>query len=90
MRTKKGTVTSDKMDKTVVVTVHTYKMHPKYKKRYRITKKFYAHDQENKHKVGEEITIYETRPHSKLKRWSVSKEKVQETKEQVTNESKQA
>ena len=44
MRTKKGLVTSDKMNKTIVVSVHTYKSHPKYKKRYRITKKFYAHD----------------------------------------------
>jgi len=47
MRTKKGLVTSDKMNKTIVVSVHTYKSHPKYKKRYRITKKFYAHDENN-------------------------------------------
>jgi len=71
MRTKKGTVTSSKMDKTVVVTVHTYKTHPKYKKRYRISKKFFAHDEKNTHKVGDEITIYETKPLSKHKRWSV-------------------
>ncbi|MBI2453373.1 30S ribosomal protein S17 [Candidatus Peregrinibacteria bacterium] len=70
MRTKKGVVTSDKNDKTIVVTVNTYKMHPKYKKRYRTSKKFHAHDPENKHKVGDEVVIYETRPLSKLKRWT--------------------
>jgi small subunit ribosomal protein S17 len=70
-RSKNGIVVSDKMDKTIVVIVHTYKMHPKYKKRYRISKKFYAHDPEKKFKIGEEVTIYETRPLSKLKRWTV-------------------
>jgi len=70
MRTKKGTVTSNKMDKTVVVEVRTYKNHPIYKKQYLTTKKFHAHDPENKHKVGDEIIIYETRPLSKKKRWT--------------------
>lgn len=59
------------MDKTVVVTVHTYKTHPKYKKKYRTSKKFFAHDEANKHNIGDEITIYETKPLSKNKRWSV-------------------
>jgi len=45
-----GVVVSDKMNKTIVVSVHTYKSHPKYKKRYRITKKFYAHDENNTYK----------------------------------------
>lgn len=71
MRILKGTVISDKMDKTVVVRVNRYKTHPKYKKRYRVSKKYYAHDPENKHKAGEEVMIYETRPLSKLKRWHV-------------------
>lgn len=70
-RSKKGIVTSNKMDKTLVVQVHTYKMHPKYKKRFRTSKKFYAHNPENKFQIGDEITIYETRPLSKLKRWTV-------------------
>jgi small subunit ribosomal protein S17 len=70
-RSKKGTVVSDKMDKTIVVVVHTYKIHPKYKKRYRTSRKFYAHDPDNSHKTGEEVIIYETRPTSKLKRWTV-------------------
>lgn len=71
-RSKKGIVVSDKMDKTIVVIVHTYKMHPKYKKRYRTSKKFYAHDADRKYKIGDEVTIYETRPLSKLKRWTVT------------------
>ena len=73
MRTKTGTVTSDKMDKTIVVTVPTYESHPLYKKRYRKTRKFYAEDPENKYKIGDEVTIYETKPLSKLKRWTVVK-----------------
>jgi len=73
MRTKKGIVTSSKMQDTVVVTVHTYKQHPKYKKKYRTSKKFYAHSPENKIQEGDEITIYETSPLSKTKRWTVVK-----------------
>lgn len=73
IRTKKGIVTSNKMDKTVVITVHTYKQHPVYKKRFRTSKKFYAHDPENSCQMGEEITIYQTRPLSKTKRWTVVK-----------------
>lgn len=71
MHIKKGIVTSNKCAKTIVVTVHSYKTHPKYKKKYRVTKKFYAHDAENKFKKGDEVTIYETKPLSKLKRWTV-------------------
>tara|TARA_Y100001960_G_C13877502_1_gene449800 strand:+ start:217 stop:447 length:231 start_codon:yes stop_codon:yes gene_type:complete len=71
MRTKKGVVTSTKMDKTVVVSVHTYKSHPIYKKRYRVTKKFYAHDENNTCSEGDIVTIKETRPLSKLKRWEL-------------------
>ena len=73
MRIKKGIITSDKMDKTRVVTIHSYKVHSKYKKRYRVSKKYYVDDPQNAHKAGEEITFYETRPLSKLKRWTVIK-----------------
>ena len=73
MRIKKGIVTSDKMDKTRVVTVHSYKMNTKYKKKFRVSSKYYAHDPENQFKMGDEITIYETKPLSKLKRWTVIK-----------------
>jgi small subunit ribosomal protein S17 len=71
VRSKKGTVVGDKMDKTIVVRVDTYKTHPKYHKRYRNSKKFYAHDPENKYKEGDDVTIYEAAPLSRLKRWSV-------------------
>lgn len=71
MRSKIGIVTSDINDKTIVVTVHSYKMHSKYKKRYRTSKKFHADDPKNTHKIGETVTIYETKPLSKLKRWTV-------------------
>ena len=71
MRTKKGVVTSTKMDKTIVVSVHTYKIHPKYKKRFRVTKKFHAHDENNTCVEWEMVTIKETRPLSKLKRWEL-------------------
>ncbi|HBB02520.1 MAG: 30S ribosomal protein S17, small subunit ribosomal protein S17 [Candidatus Peregrinibacteria bacterium GW2011_GWF2_38_29] len=73
MRTKEGTVVSDKMEKTIVVKVDTYKAHSKYKKRYKTSKKFYADSPEGKYKMGDSVTIYETRPLSKLKKWTVVK-----------------
>jgi small subunit ribosomal protein S17 len=73
MRTKTGTVVSAKSDKTIVLRVDTYKTHPKYKKRYRVSTKFHAHDPKNEHKEGETLTIYESRPLSKLKRWTTVK-----------------
>ena len=66
-----GTVIADGMDKTVVVEVVSTKSHPVYKKRYRTTKKYYVHDEENQCGVGDRITIAETRPLSKTKRWRV-------------------
>lgn len=72
MRTKSGIVTSNKMEKTLTVIVVTYKNHPKYKKRYQVSKKFYAHcDDSSKFNEGDKVTIAETRPLSKLKRWKV-------------------
>ncbi len=71
MRTIKGIVTSTKMDKTIVVSVHTYKSHPKYKKRYRVTKKFYAHDENNTCKENDVVIVKESRPLSKTKRWTL-------------------
>ena len=71
MRSKTGTVITAK-DKTVVIQVDTYRIHEKYKKRYRVSKKFHAHDENNEHKVGDKITIYESRPLSKMKRWTVA------------------
>lgn len=72
MRYKKGVVTSTKQDKTIVVTVHTYENHPKYKKRFRKSKKFHVHNPDNKKfEMGDEVTIYESRPISKLKKWTL-------------------
>ncbi|MBA4603178.1 30S ribosomal protein S17 [Thermoactinomyces mirandus] len=64
-----GKVVSDKMDKTIVVAVETYKKHPLYGKRVKYTKKFKAHDEENRAKIGDVVKIMETRPLSKDKRW---------------------
>ena len=70
-KTRVGVVTSDKMDKTVVVAVETLVQHPLYKKRIRRTKKFKAHDEQNQCKVGDKVRIMETRPLSEDKRWRV-------------------
>lgn len=75
MRIKKWRVTSVKMNKTVVISVDSYKMHPKYKKRYKTTKKFYAHDESNVSKEGDVVTIKEVKPISKMKRWVLIEEK---------------
>ncbi len=62
-------VVSDKMDKTIVVEVTTIKSHPVYRKRFKTSKKYYAHDDQNQCGVGDVVTISETRPASRLKRW---------------------
>ena len=67
----KGVVTSDKMNKTVVVSVSRFVKHPKYGKYYKVSKKYKAHDEENKYKIGDEVTIAETRPISKDKKFKV-------------------
>ena len=68
---KKGTVVSDKMKKTVVVAVESFKTHPKYQKKYRSTKRYKAHDEEGKYKVGDVVEIIPCRPISKDKRFKV-------------------
>ena len=68
-----GLVVSDKMDKTVVVAVTRFVQHPKYKKYYKITKKFKAHDENNEAKVGDIVNLKETRPLSKDKRFEIIK-----------------
>lgn len=64
-----GTVVSDKMDKTIVVTVETRMPHPLYGKIVRRSKKYKAHDEENQCNVGDMVRIMETRPLSRTKRW---------------------
>jgi small subunit ribosomal protein S17 len=70
-RILKGVVVSDKMDKTVVVSVGDIKQHSIYKKRYRTSKKYKAHDPENKYKTGDKVAIQESKPISKEKKWIV-------------------
>lgn len=72
-RKLQGVVVSDKMQKTVVVEVVSQKKHPKYKKYFKINKRFKAHDEKNDYKVGDKVIIEETRPLSKEKRWRVAK-----------------
>jgi len=71
MRTKQGTVISTKSDKTAIVRVDRYVSHPKYGKRYRVSKRFHAHDEESKATEGAVVIIEETRPVSKLKCWKI-------------------
>ncbi|MFA6397402.1 MAG: 30S ribosomal protein S17 [Candidatus Paceibacterota bacterium] len=66
-----GKIVSDKMQKTVVVSVARFVKHPKYKKYLKINKRYKAHDEENIHKVGEVVRIIETRPISKDKKFKV-------------------
>jgi small subunit ribosomal protein S17 len=71
-KTRVGRVVSNKMDKTVVVTVETLRHHPLYKKIIRRAAKFKAHDEKNECKLGDTVKIIETRPLSKEKRWRVA------------------
>ena len=66
-----GTVTSDKMDKTVVVSVERNVKHPMYNKIVKRTYKLKAHDEQNECKIGDKVKVMETRPLSKEKRWRV-------------------
>ncbi|MCH7680537.1 30S ribosomal protein S17 [candidate division KSB1 bacterium] len=68
-KSKIGSVVSNKMDKSVVVSVERLIKHPLYGKYFRKTSKFMAHDEENQCQVGDTVKIVETRPLSKLKRW---------------------
>lgn len=70
-RSKKGIVVSNKMENTVVVRVDRTCRHPRYGKVITRGKKYYAHDESNALKEGQEVEIIETRPLSKLKRWRV-------------------
>ena len=67
----KGVVVSDKMDKTVVVSVSKFVKHPLYGKFYKVSKKYKAHDEGNVYKTGDKVEIIETKPISKDKRFKV-------------------
>jgi small subunit ribosomal protein S17 len=66
---KVGRVVSNKMDKTIVVVVESLKKHRIYKRTYKQTKRFHAHDEQNACQIGDLVRIEESRPLSKLKRW---------------------
>jgi small subunit ribosomal protein S17 len=72
-RTLRGTVSSNKMDKTVVVRVERVKEHPIYRKKYTVTTSFKAHDADNSCRIGDLVEISETRPLSRHKRWQVER-----------------
>jgi small subunit ribosomal protein S17 len=69
-----GVVTSDKTDKTIVVTVQRRFKHPKYSKFLFKSAKYHAHDEKNEAKVGDKVTIIESRPYSKMKNWELYKQ----------------
>jgi small subunit ribosomal protein S17 len=69
---RRGVVVSSAMDKTIVVKVEMIKIHPRYKKVIRRSKKFHAHDEQNKANVGDVVRIVETRPLSKTKNWRLA------------------
>ena len=70
-RVLQGVVVSDKNDKTIVVQVERRYTHPLFKKTVRRTKKYHAHDEANKFKIGDKVSIQESAPISKNKRWTV-------------------
>lgn len=70
-RKLEGVVVSDKMQKTVVVEVSELRMHQKYHKQYRVSRRFKAHDEERAYHTGDHVIIEETRPLSREKRWRV-------------------
>jgi small subunit ribosomal protein S17 len=85
----KGVVVSDKMQKTVVVKVERIKAHPKYKKRYKISKRYKAHDEKQVFKTGDRVVIEECRPISRHKKWRVVKKQEVGSKKQETEAKEQ-
>lgn len=71
MRKLQGIIVSDKMNKTAVVAVTHSRLHAKYRKYYKVTQRFKAHNENNEYKAGESVIIEETRPLSKEKRWRI-------------------
>lgn len=70
-RTFTGIVVSTAMQKTITVRVDSMKLNEKYQKKYRVSKKFHVHSEDDKVKVGDKVTFAETRPMSKTKRWKL-------------------
>jgi len=70
-RKLQGIIVSDKMNKTRIVEVTRLKKHPRYKKYFKVSARFKAHDEDNEYKTGEKVFIEETKPISKEKRWKI-------------------
>ena len=70
-----GQVVSDKMDKTIVVQINQVKVHPIYKKRYRVSKKYKVQDEKGQAKIGDKVIFEECRPLSKDKKWRLIEKK---------------
>lgn len=85
-KTLTGTVSSASSDKTIVISVVTHRTHPIYKKQYVTSKKFMAHDENNECKVGDLVSIVETKPISARKRFNLEKvlEKAALTREELS------
>ena len=83
-----GRVTSAKMEKTIVVEVLRLVQHPKYRRVVRISKKFYAHDEQRQAKPGDTVRIVASRPMSKLKRWRLKEVVTRSASEEVKAELK--
>jgi len=66
-----GEIVSDKVERTRVVLVKSVKVHPLYRKRFIVKKKYYAHDEQNSTKLGDKVKIRETKPISKNKKWVI-------------------
>lgn len=71
IRNFRGIVTSDSMDKTIVVVIGTTKVHPKYAKSVSASRRYKVHDEKNQYRVGDTVTFVQCRPLSKDKRWRV-------------------
>ena len=71
IRTLQGVVVSNKADKTLKVRVDRLKVHPKYKKRYTVSRHYAVHDERNQYQEGVFVTFVPSRPRSKTKRWRV-------------------
>jgi small subunit ribosomal protein S17 len=89
-RTKTGRVVSDKMDKTVVVSVERLRRHPIYKRVVRLTTKFKAHDQDNSARIGDTVRIEESRPLSREVRWTVVEVVARGSHEELVDGTEQA
>jgi len=85
-RTLTGTVVSDKNNKTIVVAVESSKTHPVYKKKYKHTKRFQAHDEKNEAHIGDKVTIVETKPFSATKHFALATVVKKATVEHIEDE----